>query len=120
MNVPSVSIQELKESINKDSELVVLLDVRTVGENASAKIADTVLIPLNELAGRVDELDKEKKIFIYCATGNRSQMACHILQQAGFESCFDVRGGIHAWQREGYDVEQGENKKSPFAGLFGF
>jgi len=120
MSIPSISIHDVKECIDKDAESIVLLDVRTVGENASTKISDSVLIPLNELQGRVDELDRAKKIFIYCATGNRSQVACHILQQAGFENYLNVQGGIHAWQREGYDIVQNENKENSFATLFGF
>jgi rhodanese-related sulfurtransferase len=119
MNVPNVSVEECKEILD-ENENVILLDVRTPGENAMSKIANTILIPLNELQSRTDELDKDKKILIYCATGNRSQIACHILQQAGFGDCFDVRGGISTWQRAGFDVEHGEISNSPFARMFGF
>ena len=119
MNVPSVSVEEANQILKENKDNVILLDVRTPGENAMSKIADTTLIPLNELQSRVDELDKNKKILIYCATGNRSQIACHILQQAGFENCFDVRGGISAWSRAGFDIERGEGGNS-FAHLFNF
>lgn len=120
MNAPSVSIQECKELLDESDNNVILLDVRTGGENAMSKIENSVLIPLSELQSRTNELDKDKKILIYCATGNRSQVACNILQGAGFEDCFDVRDGISAWQRAGFPVEHGEGADKPFARMFGF
>ncbi len=119
MNVPSVSVEECKELLDKNDENAVLLDVRTSGENVMTKIENSVLIPLGELQSRVNELDKNKKILIYCATGSRSQIACNILQGAGFLDCFDVRDGINAWQRAGFEIERGE-VNNPFAQLFGF
>lgn len=119
MNVPTVSVEECRELLDKNNEGVALLDVRTPGENAMIKIANSILMPLNELQSRANELDKTKKILIYCATGSRSQIACNILQGAGFEDCFDVRDGISAWQRAGFEVERGE-VNNPFSQLFGF
>ena len=119
MNVPSVSVEECKEILNKEAEDVILLDVRTLGENAMNKITGSILIPLNELQNRTDELDKDKMILIYCATGSRSQIACNILQNAGFEKSFDVKDGISSWQRAGFETERGEGT-NPFSQLFGF
>lgn len=120
MDVPSVSVEECKELLEESDNNVILLDVRTDGENAMSKIENSVLVPLGELQSRTNELDKDKKILIYCATGSRSQVACNILQTEGFEDCFDVRDGINAWQRAGFPVEHGEGVDNPFARMFGF
>ncbi|XLQ20018.1 MAG: rhodanese-like domain-containing protein [Candidatus Moraniibacteriota bacterium] len=117
MNVPSITVEETKEILEKDKD-VILLDVRTAGENTMSKIANSILKPLNEIQGDTSDLDKNKKILIYCATGSRSQIACNILQNEGFENCFDVSGGISAWQRAGFEIEKGENI-NPFAQMFG-
>jgi rhodanese-related sulfurtransferase len=118
MNVPTVSVEECKKKLDNAGEDVILLDVRTSGEYAMTKIADSILIPLNELQSRMKELDKNKIILIYCATGNRSQIACNILQNAGYKKSFDVAGGLSKWQNFGFEIQKGECG-NPFAQFFG-
>ena len=49
-----------------------------------------VLIPLDNLEGRLAELPKDKEILVHCSTGARAEMAHSVLQKAGYKSRFLV------------------------------
>ncbi len=70
----------------------LLLDVRTAGEYARGHIAGAVNIPLDSLRERLGELDKGKKLYVNCQSGQRSYLACRILSQHGWE-CANLSGG---------------------------
>lgn len=84
-----------------------LLDVRTRGEYNRGYIDGAVLISLQEIQRRVDELEmyKNQPILIYCATGNRSTTASKILLDNGFKNVMNLRRGIVGWARNGYAIK---------------
>jgi len=69
-----------------DFDTQILLDVRTTEENRRAHIPNNVLIPVDELRDRMNELDKSKEIIIYCAAGLRGYIASNILKANGFKT----------------------------------
>ena len=69
-----------------------LLDVRTDRETARGMFGGAIHIPLDELRGRAGELDKSKRIYVYCQSGLRSYIACRMLAQLGFD-CLNLSGG---------------------------
>ncbi len=71
---------------------VTLLDVRMPGEVAAGHIEGFRPIPLDELRGRLDELPKDKPIYVHCHSGLRSYLACCILRGNGFD-CYNLAGG---------------------------
>ena len=75
---------------------VVLLDTRTPREYAFAHAEKFVNIPLDELRLRLNELDKEKKIYVMCQSGLRSYLATRILMQNGFD-CYNFAGGYRLY-----------------------
>jgi rhodanese-related sulfurtransferase len=83
----------------------LLIDVRTPGEYAAGHIAGSVNIPVEELAGRLDEVPQGTPIVVYCRSGNRSATASRILVDAGYSNVYDL-GGIIAWQSAGYPLQQ--------------
>jgi phage shock protein E len=85
---------------------VVFLDVRTPEEYAEGHIPGVVLIPLDELPHRIDEVPKDKTVVVTCRSGNRSAQAAEILRQAGYSNVHNMTGGITAWQQAGYPVEK--------------
>ena len=90
-----ISFKEAKEMIEKSG--TVLLDVRTEEEYITGHIPTSILIPLDELEYRLDELqDKSQNIIVYCKSGRRSKIACDILIQAGYSNIFDL-GGVVDW-----------------------
>lgn len=93
---------EVQERIASDST-VVLLDVRTPTEweSTTGHLRGAVLIPVQELAARVEELDpyKERPIIVYCRTQNRSSHAASFLKERGFDVTV-MSGGITRWNSE--------------------
>jgi rhodanese-related sulfurtransferase len=105
MVISSVSPVEAKEILDASGDEAILLDVRTDGEYQHVHIPGSILIPVEELQKRCNELDRKKRIVVYCASGNRSQTACRILEMEGFGECINMAGGIGAWITHGLSVE---------------
>lgn len=80
---------------------IALIDVRTDAEVARGVIAGTRHLVLNELPGRVAELDAGAVTVIYCQSGARSAQACAYLAQHGFTKLYNLQGGIMSWLRAG-------------------
>lgn len=92
---PEISVEELKQRLDA-KEQVFVLDVREPGEYQFCNIGGT-LIPMNDLARRVNELDPEAHIVVHCRSGHRSAMAAEFLRRQGFEKVQNLAGGILAW-----------------------
>lgn len=105
-NYREVASKEAAELIRNITPLV--LDVRTPGEYSRGHLKDSVLIPVQQLQARWQEIAgyKNKDVMIYCATGNRSTVAAKILIDNGFKRIFNLRQGISGWEREKLPVIQ--------------
>ncbi len=75
----------------------VLIDVRTALEFVEGNIPGSINIPVDELRNRLNEIDKQKNIFIYCQIGLRGYLAQRILTQNGFENVKNISGGYKLW-----------------------
>ncbi len=95
LRIKNITTQQAKELYLKPDHL--LLDVRTLAEYQERHIEPSVLIPLQELEARYQELPKDKTILVICRSGNRSLKAIEILQKYGFTQLYNVQGGINAW-----------------------
>ncbi len=71
----------------------LVLDVRKVEEFKAGSIEGAINIPVDELRNRIDELPRNKKIFVYCQVGLRGYLAYRILKQYNFEQVFNLSGG---------------------------
>lgn len=93
-----ISSLELKERL-ATGEDIILLDVRQPEEHEEKNIPHSLLIPLNELPDRVDELDghKGREIIVYCRSGNRSGQAIQFLEASGYTKLKNLKGGMLAW-----------------------
>lgn len=67
---------------------VVVLDVRTDEETEAGKIAGAITIPAEEVIERLDEIPKDKQVYIHCSTGIRAEMAYLTLQEKGYQVKF--------------------------------
>jgi rhodanese-related sulfurtransferase len=83
------------------------LDVRETYEWAQVRIPESVLIPLNQLKDRLDEIPEDRDIVVVCQSGSRSARALDFIRKAGFLKSSSMQGGIQLWQQVGYPVEKG-------------
>jgi len=103
--------KELKpvEIINKiNNENAVVIDVRSENEFLQGHIINSINMPSNYLAKRMNELDKYKTspVVVVCKSGARSKAACAALRKAGYEDVTGLAGGVMAWQHEKYPLKK--------------
>ena len=84
------------------SDDCLLLDCRTEEEYSIAKIAQSKLIPMQEIPERLDELEpwKQKRLVVHCPHGIRSLRVTKWLREQGFKNAQSLKGGIEAWRNE--------------------
>ncbi len=104
----SINPKKASEMIATDKPLI--LDVRTPSEFYSERISGAKLIPVQQLADRIGELDayKEKPVLVYCRSGNRSIPASQILMRNGFKKVYNMQHGIGGWMRDNLPVERSQ------------
>src|SRR5688500_17064898 len=78
----------------------VLLDVREPWEYQTCHIADVVLIPMNTIPARSEELDPEQTVVCICHHGARSMQVAAFLERNGFANVINLTGGVHAWANQ--------------------
>lgn len=101
-----VSALEAVQLLNHND--AVLLDVREDSEFKDGHIIDAMHIPLGKLGERMGELEKfrEKSIIVSCRSGHRSSSACARLRKNGFETVYNLKGGVMAWQSAGLPLQK--------------
>ena len=65
-----------------------------------AAIEGALHIPMRQIPGRLDELDRELTIVVMCHGGMRSMQVAGFLAQQGYDSVINLDGGIDAWSQE--------------------
>ncbi|MEM7009250.1 MAG: molybdopterin-synthase adenylyltransferase MoeB [Thermodesulfobacteriota bacterium] len=98
-----INIDQFKEMRDNGNDFT-LLDVREYHEYDIANIEGSVLIPLGEVADRLDELNPDDEIVVHCHHGGRSMKATQYLKDQGFKNVKNLAGGIDAWA-EKYDPD---------------
>jgi len=89
--VDNVSFDDYEKNFN--NETMILLDVRDEVEVMNGAMEGGIHIPLNDLRARMNELDKDKLIYIYCQVGLRGYVASRLLNQYGFKTK-NITGGF--------------------------
>ena len=77
-----------------------ILDVRSPNECSSGIVPSAKIINFLDsalFASEIDRLNKDKKYLIYCRSGNRSGMACRMMDNLGFKSTYNLIGGMLSW-----------------------
>jgi rhodanese-related sulfurtransferase len=82
-----------------------LLDVRTPEEFDEGHIAGAVNIPVQILDQYLSSVPQDRDVVLYCRTGNRSQVAMEILNQAGYQNVYDIEGGTVNWVAQSRPLE---------------
>mgnify|MGYP003592397752 FL=1 len=83
-----------------------VIDVREPMEYLSGHVPGARLIPMCQLASRATELPKDRRVYVICASGNRSLAMTDLLQRLGFDAV-SVAGGTSGWAADGRPVVTG-------------
>jgi sulfur-carrier protein adenylyltransferase/sulfurtransferase len=100
--IPQISVKELKSRLDTKethNDNFLLLDVREPYEFQIAQIGG-YLIPQNDVANRLGELDPAREVVVHCRSGARSQKIAELLKANGFQKVSNLAGGILAWSDE--------------------
>jgi len=93
------------DSQYKATEGAILLDVRTVEEVNAGALAGAINIVYDDaFAEKLGNLE-HKPIFVYCGSGIRSAKAAAILKEKGYDSVYEMDGGMKAWKAAGLPVQ---------------
>lgn len=104
MSQPTPEI--LLETYAAEREAGVTVDVRERAEYAQVHVPGAVLMPMGQLASRLEELDRSSRVHVICASGNRSKAMTDLLVASGFDAV-SVSGGTNAWLESGRAVDVG-------------
>jgi rhodanese-related sulfurtransferase len=91
-----ITPQELRQRQERNEELT-LLDVREPWERQAASIAGSQHIPMADIPSRLQELDPDQHIVVYCHHGVRSLTVTDWLRKQGYEKVQSLSGGINQW-----------------------
>src|SRR5688500_9779481 len=95
-------------ALQQNGNGAVIVDVREQHEFEESHLPGAVHVPRGHLESRVEGLvpDRSGRVILYCASGNRSALAAHTMQELlGYEDVASMRGGITLWKDRGYEVE---------------
>ncbi|QNO14846.1 rhodanese-like domain-containing protein [Alkalicella caledoniensis] len=102
----NISAEEAKVLIDQYSNQLLIIDVRTPEEYAQGHIPNAVLIPLDELEDRLNEVSNLARnkdyILVVCRSGSRSVTASEIIAKAKHPNVMNLEEGMLGWK---YDVE---------------
>lgn len=107
----SANPQEFENGIKQEN--IQVLDVRTAAEYNSGHIKNALQADWTnqvQFMDRVNYVDKERTVYIYCLAGGRSNAAAEWMRNNGFKKVVELKGGINAWKKENKPVEGASNE----------
>ena len=93
-----ITAAELKRIMDAKEEFQ-LIDVREEYETDIASIGGE-LIPMGDVMDNLDKISKDKKVVVYCRSGNRSGVITQALEAQGYKNIYNLKGGILSWADE--------------------
>ena len=94
------SATQLDDYLKSTDEVPLLLDVREEWEFDRCKIDGSILIPMGQIPGQLNELDPDRVTVMICHHGIRSRHIGIYLEREGFEKIINLSGGVDAWARD--------------------
>ena len=91
----TIVVEELEKL---DRAEIVIVDIRSEEEFKRGTIDGAINLPIEEIPARIDELEKEKTIYVLCHTGEKSKGITEELTKQGFTAC-NVEGGYRSFLR---------------------
>lgn len=110
--LPQLSVHELKARMERGETSeggLQLLDVRREDEWDEGHLPTARHVFAAFLGERLDELDRDRPVAVYCGSGYRASIAASVLQRNGFRAVYNVPGSMKAWKAAGFEtVKPGE------------
>ena len=103
MLVKEIEATELQSRLQAGED-VLLLDIRSDAEVAQGILPGSEHLAMHLIPLKLQSLPRDKDIVLYCRSGARSYHACNFLKQQGVDNVLNLRGGIIAWARQGYEI----------------
>jgi rhodanese-related sulfurtransferase len=91
-----ISVTELKDKLDAGENLQ-LIDVRETWELEICQLDGIKNLPMTEIAGRVEEVEKNIETIVICHHGGRSMQVAMWLEQQGLDEMTNLAGGMDAW-----------------------
>jgi len=104
-SVPSITAPEAWARLSEKGTKAVLVDVREPGEYKSGHARGAKNIPLSQIQQRVNEVPRDREVFLICQSGHRSMQAANLLQQQGLDKVVRVNGGTSIWRLHNLPME---------------
>src|SRR5690554_6033277 len=107
MEVRVISPKEVKEAVFENNN-VQLVDVRTHEEfkDGHLKNAQNICVTDDDFKEKIERLDKNEPVYLYCRSGKRSAAAAKIMKELGFKEIYDMEGGYLNWEEQGFETEK--------------
>ena len=103
--IEEVTPEQVRE-LQTSNEPVVYLDVREPNEWNLGHLPRAIHLPRGNLEGKVEGLiDRNQKVVVYCARGNRSALAALTMKQMGYERVSSMSRGIQGWADISGEIE---------------
>ena len=102
-SLPEIDVAELAR---RHAEGAYVLDVRQPDEYEAGHVPGAVLVPLDQLEARLEEVPSDRPLLVICKSGGRSAAAVQALTGAGYDAT-NVAGGTMAWIDAGHPVAEG-------------
>jgi len=111
MFVNEIDAADLKARIDAGED-IELLDIRSDAEVAQGILPSAEHLAMHLIPLRMHDLPRDRDVVLYCRSGARSYHACNFLAQQGITNVINLRGGIIAWARHGYEIAAPQHKRA--------
>ncbi|MEI6533121.1 MAG: rhodanese-like domain-containing protein [Candidatus Roizmanbacteria bacterium] len=106
--INTISADDLYNAIQEKKDFV-LIDVRTPEENKRGTIENSINVVIDNLDSTIIQTipDKTKTVYLFCASGARSEIGADVMQKLGYTNVFSLQHGILMWRMKKYPEKKG-------------
>jgi len=101
--VTEIDVHQLRAARADGGEII---DVREPAEYVAGHVPGARLVPMSQLGARLQEIPRDRRVYVVCASGNRSGAMTDLLRARGVDAV-NVAGGTKAWVAAGLPVVEG-------------
>ena len=103
---PEIDVEQFAHAHAQDATVI---DVREAADYAQGHVPGARLVPMGQLLGHVEDLNRDEPVYVLCASGNRSAAMTDLLTQSGIDA-YSVSGGTTAWESSGRALATGTRR----------